>query len=48
MIVRSFSQMRKAAHEKSQEVVVVGELASEYTYDGLRLNDNAYHAWKAK
>lgn len=28
MIVRSFSQMRKAAYEKSWEVVVVGELAS--------------------
>lgn len=28
LIVRSFSQMRKAAHEKNQEVVVVGELAS--------------------
>lgn len=27
MIVQSFSQMRKAAREKSQEVMVVGELA---------------------
>jgi hypothetical protein len=28
LIVHSFSQMRKAAREKSQEVVVVGALAS--------------------
>lgn len=28
LIARSFSQMKKAALEKSQEVVVVGELAS--------------------